>query len=264
MKTKIFDAKGEKKGEISLPNCFDAPVREDLISKVVEAQKFKQPSAPYIWSGLQYSASGVIVHRRHVWKSGYGKGQSRVPRKIMSNKGAQFNLVGATSPNTRGGRRAHPPKVIAAQNHLKVNKKEMQIALMSALSATVNSEKIKGKYASLKNSKVEAPFIVEGSFVKQKTKEMIAAIEKILGKDAMAVAFRKKAQRAGVGKSRGRRYKVNAGALVVLGKDEVLKTGLMETKKAKELSVTDLASGGSGRITIYTENAINDLKERFK
>jgi hypothetical protein len=52
--------------------------------------------------------------------------------------------------------------------------------------------------------------------------------------------------------------------LIVTAKDENLKTSLFDVAKVQNLSVTDLASGGAGRLTIYTENAIKELKEKLK
>jgi len=62
-------------------------------------------------AGAGYSASGIIRRRRNVWKTGYGKGMARVPRKIMSRSGSSFNWVGATVAQTVGGRKAHSPKI---------------------------------------------------------------------------------------------------------------------------------------------------------
>ena len=60
----------------------------------------------------------------------------------MSQRGSQFNWVGATVPSAVGGRRAHPPKVAGMINTLKINKKEEKIAFCSALSASVDSKKV--------------------------------------------------------------------------------------------------------------------------
>jgi len=77
------------------------------------------------------------------------------------------------------------------------------------------------------------------------------------------VSIKQKSVRAGKGKSRGRKYKSNAGMIFVVGKQEKLKTGLFDVKKANELSVVDLAKGGLGRVAIYTEDAIKELEERM-
>ena len=78
-----------------MPNFFSAKIRDDIVSKILEAKKNKQPYAPSPVAGKQHAARGKVVHRRHVWRSGYGKGISRVPRKIMSRRGEQFNWVAA-------------------------------------------------------------------------------------------------------------------------------------------------------------------------
>ena len=116
---------GQAKKIIELPKFFENEIREDIVSKVLEAKKRQQPYSPSPVAGNQASASGKIKHHRHVWKSQYGRGMSRIPRKALSRKGSQFNWVGATVPNTRGGRRAHPPKVISMINTNKINKKDV-------------------------------------------------------------------------------------------------------------------------------------------
>src|SRR3989338_11600515 len=128
MKTKILDINGQAKKTIELPKFFESEIREDLVAKVLEARKRQQPYAPSPVAGKQHSAKGKIVHRRHVWRSGYGRGMSRVPRKIFSQKGSQFNWQAAEIPSARGGMRAHPPKVLGMINTKKINKKEKNIA----------------------------------------------------------------------------------------------------------------------------------------
>jgi hypothetical protein len=63
---------------------------------------------------------------------------------------------------------------------------------------------------------------------------------------------------------RGRKYKSNAGLLLVVGNEEKIKTNLVEVKMTKNLNVTDLAKGGVGRLTLYTEKAISELGEKLK
>ena len=183
----------------------------------------------------------------------------------MSRKGSQFNWVGATVPSAVGGRRAHPPKVISMISKKKINKKEMKIALISALTATAEKKEVKNKYGKLKDSEIKnLPLIVESKIISLKTKELISSIKKILGKELFEVALRKKTVRSGKGKLRGRKYKSNAGMLLVTGKNEKLKTSIFEMKNSANLSVVDLAKGKMGRLTVYTENAIKDLNEKFK
>jgi len=263
MKTRILDIQGKEKGSIDLPKSFSQKIREDIVSKVLETKKNEQPYAPSPVAGKQHSASGILIHRRHVWKSQYGRGISRIPRKIMSQRGSQFNWVGAEVASTVGGRRAHPPKVVARINTLKINKQELKMALESALSATADEKEVTKRYQRLEGKKItKLPLIVESKLVSLKSKELIASLKNILGNDLFELALQKKSIRSGIGKLRGRRYKSTAGLLLVIGNDEKIKTNAFDVSNVKRLSVIELAKGGLGRLTVYTEKAIKDLSEK--
>jgi len=264
MKAKIYDAAGKEKGLIALPKCFSTTVREDIVMKIFEIKKTEQPYAPSPGAGSSYSASGKINHRRHVWKSQYGRGMSRIPRKRLSRRGTQFNWVGATIPSTRGGRRAHPPKVASRINTLSVNKKELKLGICSALTASVESKWLQKRYNSLRDEKISVPLIVESKFIENKSKDLISGLKKILGEKLIKVAFKKKEIRSGIGKLRGRKYKSNAGMLFVIGENEKLKSTAFEIISTKFLGINDLANGGLGRLTIYTEQAIKELGKKYK
>jgi large subunit ribosomal protein L4e len=262
MKTKILDIKGTEKGTIDLPKEFSIKVREDIVAKVLEAKKRHQPYSPSPVAGKQHSAKGKMVHRRHVWRSGYGRGGSRVPRKIFSQRGSHFNWEAAEVPQARGGMRAHPPKVLHFQTESKINKKELKVAFASALSATANEKYVLGKYSSLDKLDTKIPLVVS-SFEKIKVKDLLIGLKKILGEEMYNVAIKKKSIRAGKGTMRGRKYKSNAGMLLVIGNDEKVKTKMIEVKQVNELGIVDLAKGGLGRLTVYTEKAVKNLDERL-
>lgn len=265
MKAKIYTIEGKQEKEITLPDCFKESIREDLIQKIIEAKKVWQPYAPSPMAGNQYSASGVLHHHRKIWKSQYGRGMSRVPRKQMSRRGSQFQWVGATVPNTRGGRRAHVPKVVSMISLARINKKELKLAIMSALSATVSAKWLIKRYESLREEKVtNLPLIVESKITSLKSKEVLAGLKKILGEKLYSLAIQKKTIRKGIGKLRGRKYKSNAGMLLVLGNKEKLKITAFDVIQVKTLGINDLANGGVGRLTVYTEEAIKDLGAKFK
>jgi large subunit ribosomal protein L4e len=264
MKTKILDINGKEKASIELPKFFSAKVREDIVSKALETKKSEQPYSPSPVAGKQHAAKGKLVHRRHVWRSGYGRGMSRVPRKMMSRRGSQFGWEAAEVPHARGGMRAHPPKVISRINTLKMNKKEMVLALESAFSATANPKIIEKRYQRLQNNKIEAPFVIEDKITSLKTKDLLASLKKILGKELFAIALKTKKVRSGKGKTRGRKYKSSAGLLFVLGKKEKLKTNAFDVKRVDNVSILDLARGGVGRLTIYSEQAIKELSKENK
>lgn len=265
MKTKVYTSDGNKGKDLALPNFFENTVREALIQKIIEAKKIKQPYGPMPGAGMQYSASGKLKHHRKVWKSQYGRGMSRVPRKMMTRRGSQFHWVGATVPNTRGGRRAHPPRVEAMINSSSINKKELRLAILSALSATASSKWLVKRYSSLKDEKIiQTPYVVEGKFIELKSKEMISSLKKILGENLFNLAIQQKEIRSGRGKLRGRKYKSNLGLLMVIGNEEKLKTTAFDVVKVSKLGINDLAKGGPGRLTVYTEKSIEDLKNKFE
>lgn len=265
MKAKVFSVDGKAGKEVELPKAFSSKIRKDIVSKVLEAKRSQQPYSPSLTAGKQHSASGKLVHRRKVWRSGYGRGMARVPRKIHSRRGSHFNWVGAEVSSTRGGRRSHPPKTIAMMSALKVNKKELEQAFRSALSATANKEEISQRYGNISDSDISAtPFVVENKLMNLKTKELISGLKKILGEDLFSKIEKKRSVRAGKGKLRGRKHKTNAGLLLVTGEKEKMRSSVIEIKGANKLGVSDLARGGLGRMTVYTEEAIKELGERLK
>lgn len=260
MKAQILDTEGKKTKEIST-ELFSEPIREDLIFKIIEAEKIKQPYRNKLYAGMNRSASGNVPHKRHSWGSDRGKGMSRIPKKTMWRRGTQFNWIGAIVPSTRGGRRAHPPKGIYSEK--KINKKEYVKALLSALSYASSVEEIKKKYASLKDKKIDIklPLVVDDKILTLKTKDFLNSLKNILG-ELYSVAIQKKNKRAGIGKLRGRRNKKNAGVLIVIAKEEKANISSVEAIYANELSITDLAINGA-RLTIFTEKAIKELEKRL-
>lgn len=259
MKTQILDKNG-KSGGVELPSNFSSQIRNDILLKVFEAQKYKQPVAPELYAGMKYSASGIIRHKRHSWKSGYGKGIARTPRKIMSRHGSSFNWVGATVANARGGRQSHPPKTEENQFR-KINKKELLIAMNSGFSGTADKNSAEKKY----NAKVESSiFVVKDSVFSMKTKDFFKILKDAFGENYERV-IQHKTQRAGKGKARGRKFKSNAGLLFVVADDENMKRAGISVVRVSELRVSDLAPNGvAGRFSCYSEKAIKQIGERFK
>jgi large subunit ribosomal protein L4e len=259
MKTKIIDSTGKEKVSLDLPKNFEQKIRKDIVLKVFEAQKRKQSHGTKIGAGAGYSASGISRKKRHAWKCTYGKGISRVPRKIMSRDGASFNWVGATTAAARGGRAAHPPRVEENQFR-KINKKELMIAINSCLSASGNKKMIKEQYGI----EITSPIVADKKILEVKTKNFIEFLKKVFGDNLERILIHKKI-RSGKGKYRGRKYKKNAGILVVLGKDETMKRKGVEITKVDDLSLEKLSLNGvPGRLIIYTEKALKEIEEKWK
>ncbi|HJO14618.1 MAG TPA: 50S ribosomal protein L4 [Candidatus Pacearchaeota archaeon] len=258
MKLQVLNKEGKKVKEMDT-KLFEEPIRIDIISKIVEAEKIRQPFSNTFRAGMDRSASGNVRHRRHVWKSHYGRGMSRIPRKAMSRRGTQFSWVGAIVPFARGGRRAHPPK--GSTGLVKINRKEAIKALLSSLSYVADNKAIEKKYARIEKVEGTFPLIVEDKVVELKTKDFLDSLKKILG-DLYSVAVQEKSVRAGKGKMRGRKYKQNAGLLVIVGNDEDKNVNGIDIIKVNDLSVSDLASGGA-RLTLFSEKAIEELEKVF-
>lgn len=235
MKAQVFNINGEKVREMDLPKCFSFPVREDMILKIYESSKKKQPYAPFILAGMQHSASGKVKHARRKWKTVYGYGISRVPRKIFSRSGNRFSWQGATVASARGGRQAHPPKVEGMIIEKRLNKKEKLNALFSAISATASSDIIALKYPAIPKG-FSFPLIID-SLSNTKSKEILNFFNKLLPDSK------------------------EKGLLIVLASKENIKSKIFDVINAKKLSISHLCPGGKpGRIVLYTEEAINELR----
>ncbi|HLC32052.1 MAG TPA: 50S ribosomal protein L4 [Candidatus Nanoarchaeia archaeon] len=255
MKATLYDISGTKKGDVELPAFFSEKVREDLVGKAVESERMNDQFlySTFKEAGKRHSASGTISHRRHEWKGHYGKGISRVPRKAMYRRGTQFFWIGAEVSGTRGGRQAHPPHGI--RRFRKINEKEYTQALHSALAATASEHYLKQRYATLSQTH-KAPLVLDMP-EKAKTKAFHETLSKLLG-SAITIALKEKAVRAGKGKQRGRKYKENAGLLVVTSRTEKLPASQVDVKAVHELSLSDLYP--LGRLTLFTKKALEELK----
>ncbi len=272
MKANVLSITGEKLKQVELPSCFTEEIRKDLIKRAfeVEAAATRQPYGAFPLAGKLASASGKIRRARRKYKTSYGIGISRVPRKVMTRRGARFFWVGAFAPGMRGGRAAHPPKAEKIFTK-KINKKEKIKALKAAIAATSSQKEIYKRYSTLKEEKIELPLIVESKIADiKKTKELHEVLSKLLG-NAAKIAFRQRRVRAGAGKKRGRYYKKGKGMLIVTSTDKEMPAakglkGLgVDVAKVKKLKISELApSGIGGRLTLYTEDAIKEMRETEK
>lgn len=255
MKVAVYSVNGEKKSEISLPSVFDTRVREDIVLKYYEADKEYAPHSPSPLAGRKHSASGTISHRRHEWKGHYGKGISRAPRKAMWRRGTQFYWVGAEINAARGGRVVHAPKI--KYGDVKINIKEKTIAMHSAFSATAKNEFISKRYSRLNEIKTAVPIVLSSPVNNMKTKQLIEILKKVLG-DKYVIALQEKTVRPGKGKMRGRVYKSSAGLLFVKSASEKVSLKGVDVRSINELRIADLYP--LGRLTLYTEQALKELK----
>lgn len=262
MKLKIFNATGTVTGETDLPSQFSEPVREDLIKKAVLAiqNNNRQAYGPYKEAGQRHAVR--ISKRRRDYKGCYGKGISRVPRKVLSHRGSQFFWVGANAPGTVGGRRAHPPKAETIW-HWKLNTKEKRKAIRSAISAVMIKERVIQRGHLVPQN---YPFLLSEDVENiNKTKQLLDALQKLGFEDELNRA-NKARTRAGRGKLRGRRKITRKSLLLVVSNTaEINKAASnlqgIDVINVKKLNAEALAPGGHpGRVTLFTIKALDELK----
>jgi len=264
MKLKVLDQNKVETKIVTLPLQFTEPVRKDLIKRAVlalqSARRQKYGAKPN--AGMRYAS--YLSKRRNSYKSTYGIGQSRTPRKVLNRRGTRFYFVGATVPQTVGGRRAHPPKA-EKEWVQKINTKERRKAIRSALSATMSAELVASRGHKLPE---DFPFVLDTSFENiSKTKDVMIALNK-LGFDQEIQRASQTTIRAGAGKRRGRKTITKKSFLFVVSKDcPLLKVAAnvigADTVPVQSLNAELLAPGThEGRLTLFTDGAIDILSQR--
>jgi large subunit ribosomal protein L4e len=268
MKAILKSSQGETKGDIELPSQFHEEIRADLIKRAVFAiQSHKrQPYGTDVLAGMK--SSSKISRRRRDYKTAYGIGISRVPRKIMSYRGTRFNWVAAAVPFAVGGMQAHPPQAnkIWAK---KINDKERKKAIRSAMAASVNKELVQKRgHVVVEYVVVEYPFVLEAGVEElSKAKDVVALLMK-LGLEKELERSAKTSQKTGRAKRRGRTVQKRIGPLFVVSSKAVALFNA--AKNIPGIDVVDVASLNAellapgtdfGRFTIYTQGAIEKLEK---
>ena len=263
MKVDVLDLQGKKVKSVELPIQFNEDYRPDIIKRAIHAlwSKLRQPYGAKEGAGMRYSAK--LSRRRRDFKGSYGHGMSRTPRKVIWHRGRQFGWIGAFSPNTTKGRRAHPPKSEKVLE-VKINKKENNKAIRSALSATLTSSIVASRNHILP---ANFPVCVESKFeAVSKTKQALAIL-KALGFEQELTKSSRKIIRPGKGKTRGRKYRKKSGPLIIVSSTCSL------SKAAKNIPGIDIAvidnlnpellAPGThpGRLTLYTDKAVARLSK---
>ncbi len=262
MEIPIYNLEKKPEGKIQLPSQFDEPVSNELISRSVITIQLNKRHPYGAKPGAGTRVSAQVSRRRRKYRGSYGKGISRVPRKIMSHRGSQFNWQGALMPGTVKGRRAHPPKSYDDRSR-KINKKENRKAIRSALSATLVTDLV-SKRGSI--APEGYPFAVSDSISSiDKTKAVKQALEK-LGLTQELTRASRKTLRAGKGKARGRKYDKKTGPLIVVADKCQLQKSAANVPGVDVVIVnnlnTELLAPGAvpGRLTIFTPSALSKMK----
>ena len=218
MKADTYSITGAKKAQVNLPSQFQESIRADLIKRAVLAQQ-SHNYQPYGSDPNAGTRQGFATpKRRKRYGTTYGHGISRIKRKYSWSRGLRFAWVGAFVAGAVGGRKAFPPqvnKVIAE----KINKKERRKSIRSAIAATADKTLVEKRNHQIKEVKA-IPIIVEDKLeTLKKAKDIKNTLIKLgLSKELARISQRK--VRSGRGTTRGRKYKVKTGPLLVVGKKD--------------------------------------------
>jgi large subunit ribosomal protein L4e len=247
MKATVRDLNGDDAGEIDLPDVFDTPYRPDLIQRAVVAAQANRKQA--------YGADPYAGMRTPAESFGSGRGMAHVPRE---------NGRGRRVPQTVGGRKAHPPKAEKDQGK-RINDKERQLAVRSAVASTADVDLVRGRGHQF-GSEVELPLVVSDEFEGLvKTKEVVAFLESA-GLHADVERADERKVRAGRGKTRGRKYRRPKSILFVTSEEPskaARNLAGVDVATAANVSAEDLAPGThAGRLTVWTESAIEEVADR--
>ncbi|MGQ9459758.1 MAG: 50S ribosomal protein L4 [Candidatus Bathyarchaeaceae archaeon] len=251
---KIFDLKGKAVGKVRLPSIFKTPVRPDVIRRAVVAVQSHR---------LQPQGRDVLAGKRTTAESrGVGLGIARVAREKGRGQRAAF------IPFAVGGRAAHPP-VVEKKIKKKIPRKEMRLALRSAVAATASKEIVASR-GHMIDDVPDFPLVVVDEIQSlKKTQDVEEALIHLgVWPDIYRVRESRKV-RAGKGKMRGRKMKQAVGPLLVISENK----GIIEA--ARNIPGIDIASVDSlnvellapgthpGRLTVWTSSAFEKADKLF-
>jgi len=251
--SKVFDLQGKAVGKVKVPKVFGTPLRPDVVKRAVVALQSRR---------FQRQGRDVMAGKRTTAESkGVGLGVARVPR-------LKSGMRGAFGVGMVGGHRAHPPKSVK-KIEKRIPRKEMRLALCSAVAATGLKEAVAGR-GHVVEDVPDFPLVVVDEF--EGLKKTRDVREALLNLGAWGDVFRVRESRnvrAGKGKGRGRRFKQAVGPLIVVANNGgVVEAGRnlpgVEVVLVDGLNVELLAPGTHlGRLTVWSQSAIEKLNERF-
>jgi len=250
---KIFDLKGKAVGKVRLPSIFKTSARPDVIKRAVvaiQSHRF-QPQGRDVFAGKRTTAES----------RGVGLGIARVARVKGSQRAALI-------PFAVGGRAAHPP-VVEKKIQKKIPRKEMRLALRSAVAATASKEIVAFR-GHVVDDVPDFPLVVVDEIQSlKKTRDVEEALIHLgVWPDVYRVRESRKV-RAGKGKMRGRKMKQAVGPLLVITEDEgIVKAARnflgVDVVSIDSLNVELLAPGTRpGRLTVWTSSAFEKVDKLF-
>jgi len=253
----VLGLDGQKVDTTLLPEVFRSAYRPDVIHKVcvnLLSHRFQRQG--------RYPAAGEIVSAE---SRNTGLGMARIARA----RGEGFPRAGQAAgvAGVRHGRIAHPPEA-EKKIYKKVNKKEKNLALRSAIAATSRKDLIEKRGHKVGNVS-NFPVVVSNDLEEvSKAKDLRKILISLGLSEDLSRAISSRKIRSGVARRRGRKNRVGYSALVVTGSENdkicQLSGSLpgVHIKGLRQLNVVDLVPGSKQiRLTIFSQNAIEKLKD---
>ncbi len=259
---KVYDMSGNAVEEIKLPEIFSTEYKPVVIQRaVLAAQSAKRQ--PYGTNPLAGKRTSAHYHGKRKYRySMMNKEMARIAR--IHGKVGYMAMRARFVPQAVKGRRAHPPKAERIWLQ-KINNKELQLAIKSAIAAAADRNLVIARGHRFEK---DVPIIfVDNLENVKKTKEMEDILEKIIGTELQRAKGKK--IRAGKGKMRGRKYRKRKGPLMVFSRQcDALKAARnipgVDVAVADNLDIELLAPGAqAGRLLIATKSALQRLSEIY-
>lgn len=272
MKLDVININAEKVRELKInDSLMSFPIRDDLILRDVlriQANR-RQAYGTDVFAGLRTSAH---YHGRRrpfrAYATQMNRGMARHQR-IHGKAPLHMMFVARVSANVRKGKRAHTPKAEKIWKQ-KINKKEKNIAIISAAIATLIKDFVINRGHKIDEIK-NFPIVLASEEIEKikKAKDFKSFLIKV-GLEEELERIKERKIRAGKGKVRGRKYKKKRGILLVVENVEkakrlrkLLKNLNIEVAALSELNSEILAPGAKiGRLTIWEENALKNFEKK--
>src|SRR5574342_1042042 len=251
---KVLGMDGKEKEHIELPSVFSTPYKPRVIQKV-----YNHLNSHSFQIQGRYPGAGQIVSAE---SRNTGLGIARIARA----RGEGFQRAGQAAgvASVRKGRLAHPP-VSWKNTYKKINKKERQLGLCSAIAATSNKEIIEKRGHKI-GKITEFPIIVSNDLEKiTKTSELRKTLLSLGLEEDLARSTNIVRVPSGKSRLRGRKKRSALSCLIVVSKNSPvikLRKSLpgVSVVSVESLSITDLVPGTKPvRLTVYTKSAIDSM-----
>lgn len=265
-KIDVHGLDGKKSGNVELPRVFATPYRPDLITRVVLAYQAarRQAYGTDPKAGMRSSAHYHGFRRLRPDVVMMNREMARLPR-IHGDAPGHMGMRARIVSGVVKGRTVHGPRSTRVWDQ-KVNLRERLAAIRSAVAATANAALVRERNHSYDGT---VPIVVADDLQSIKKTQELKKVLDALGLEAELERTAEKRVRAGRGKTRGRKYKVRKGPLLVVTEDKGVvraASGLrgIDVANVKILNAEHLAPGAHGaRLTIWTRSAIEAIGKKY-